>query len=67
MQIIVKENAVKKSQVWSGRDRTEFRIIDITEIEDHTWVHYINIKTNQEYSCYKDSFEARFTPVLNRS
>lgn len=67
MQIVVKENVVKKEQVWSGIDQKEFRIIDVTEIEDHTWVHYINIKTSQEYSCYKDSFEARFTPVLNRS
>ena len=67
MQIIFKENVVKEGYVWSGMDQKEFRIINITEIEDHTWVHYINIKTGQEYSCYKDSFEARFTPVTNRS
>jgi hypothetical protein len=67
MQITFKDDAVKQGQVWSNMDRKEFRIINITEIENRTWVHYINTKTGQEYSCYKESFESRFSPVLNRS
>ena len=57
---------VEKGQVWSSINRTEFRVLEIVDVEDNTWVHYINTKTGQEHSCYKDSFLARFTPIANQ-
>jgi hypothetical protein len=57
---------VEKDQVWSTRDQNEFLVLEVVDIEDHTWVHYRNIKTGQEYSCYVESFKQRFTPEINR-
>ena len=42
-------------------------MIDVVDIDDHTWVHYKNQETGQEHSCYQESFELRFRPVLNRN
>jgi hypothetical protein len=56
---------VEAGQIWESIDK-EFRVIEIVEIERNTWVHYIQEKTGQEYSCYLESFVNRFKPVLNR-
>ena len=58
---------IKTGQLWESLDRKEFRVIDIVDVEGKTWVHYINQQTGQEHSCYEESFESRFTPVLNRN
>ena len=58
---------IESGQVWGTIDRKEFRVIDVVDVGNNTWVHYINEQTGQEYSCYKESFESRFTPLLNRN
>ena len=58
---------IESGQFWSTIDQKEFRVIDVVELGEHTWVHYINESTGVEYSCYKESFEARFQPISNRS
>jgi len=56
---------LKEGQIWNSSN-TEFRIIKVINIDNNTWVHYINEKTGQEYSCYQESFVSRFNQVLNR-
>jgi hypothetical protein len=57
---------VKEGQLWITNDRTEFRVINVVDIDNNTWVYYRNEKSGNEYSCYKESFESRFTPIVNR-
>jgi hypothetical protein len=57
---------IESGQIWTTIDRKEFRVIDVVNVGSNTWVHYIDNETGHEYSCYKESFEARFTPILNR-
>ncbi len=59
---------VKEGSKWTGTgDNIKFRIIQVVEIEGHTWVHYIKENTpedsNREYSCYLESFLQRFRPI----
>jgi hypothetical protein len=56
---------VEKNQVWSTRDRNEFLVLEVVDLDNKTWVHYRNVKTGQEYSCYAESFESRFDLVVN--
>ena len=56
---------VVPGQIWSDTNGNEFQIIDVTNLKGNTWVHYIN-KSNQEFSCYKESFIGRFFPLLNK-
>lgn len=48
-------------QLWEGNNRTLFRITEITRQDTKPWVRYINVETKQEYSCYLEAFEHRFT------
>ena len=57
---------IESGQVWATADRKEFRVVDVVSVDNHTWVHYINKETGQEYSCYQEIFEARFNPILNQ-
>ena len=57
---------IETGQIWESIDK-EFRVIDVVDIKDQTWVHYKNQETGQEHSCYRESFELRFRPVLNRN
>lgn len=51
----------KDGSKWAGvSDRERFHVVDTIELEGHTWVHYINETTAQEYSCYVESFLQRF-------
>ena len=56
---------IEPGQSWRTVDGKEFRVIDVVDVGGHTWVHYMNKETTLEYSCYKESFELRFTQVLN--
>jgi len=56
---------VEKHQVWTS-NRDEFVVLQVIDLNGQTWVHYRNMKTGQEHSCYADSFELRFSPALNR-
>jgi len=58
---------IESGQLWRTTDGEEFRVIDVVDIDDHTWIHYKNQQTGLEHSCYQESFELRFRPILNRS
>ena len=47
---------------WSSINSKIFRVLDVVEVENNTWVHYIeeNVKEPNEYSCYLESFIQRF-------
>lgn len=53
---------VKQGSRWVGNDDKIFHVIDVIDLEGHTWVHYIleDKKTPKEYSCYLESFVSRF-------
>ena len=53
----------KQGEVWVSSDHMRFRVIEVVKVDDHMWVYYRNEKTGQEYSCYQESFEQRFSPV----
>lgn len=55
---------IKEGSQWQGSDfRKIFTVIHLVEIEGKTWVHYRD--DEREYSCYQESFEDRFKPILN--
>jgi hypothetical protein len=58
---------VKEGTIWGTySDEKKFRVISVTEIDNHTWVYYRldkcnpNITECQEWSCYIESFVQRF-------
>lgn len=58
---VVEVNIPKSGSKWAGNDGDVFRVIDVVELDNHTWIHYIKVdNTHREYSCYVDSFLARF-------
>jgi hypothetical protein len=64
------EPMIKEGSLWSGGDlRVEFTVLHtIDDEEGHTWVHYRDNRANpKEYSCYKESFLARFSPLPART
>jgi len=60
-------NMIKKDSKWNDGGGKIFRILDIVQIEGHTWIHYIKENAqdgeNREYSCYLESFLSRFTQM----
>jgi hypothetical protein len=57
---------IKVGSRWEGVDK-QFRVLAVVEADGHTWVHYredLGIKVPvlecREYSCYEESFLARF-------
>ena len=49
---------------WVDSDGNHFQIIHvITDEQGHEWVHYRREKDALEYSCWTDSFLARFSSV----
>jgi vacuolar-type H+-ATPase subunit D/Vma8 len=60
---------IKVGSRWEGTDK-QFRVLAIVEHEGHIWIHYredLGIKVPvlecREYSCYEESFLARFRPL----
>lgn len=57
---------IKQGSKWNDGNGKVFRVIQVVEIADHTWVHYIKDNApedeTREYSCYQESFTSRFTP-----
>lgn len=55
---------VKAGSKWVGDGDNIFRVIQVVELDGHTWIHYIKEKapedSNREYSCYEESFLSRF-------
>lgn len=58
----MKKTVLPGSRWWSGTDK-RFVVINVTEVEGNTWVHYRDEKGSEpkEYSCYLESFLDRFT------
>ena len=60
---------VKSGSKWVGNDNEKFHVLDVIELEGHTWVHYIKENAPQdairEYSCYLESFLLRFREYIN--
>lgn len=58
---------VKAGSKWSGNEENVFRVIQVVELDGHTWIHYIKENTpedsNREYSCYEESFLSRFREI----
>lgn len=57
---------VKAGTLWSDTDKF-FRVLSVTEVDGHTWVHYREDRGSKfpvvecrEYSCYLESFVSRF-------
>ena len=56
---------IKAGSKWAGTDGgNKFRVIQVVELDGHTWIHYIKENApedaNREYSCYEESFLSRF-------
>lgn len=56
---------VKVGSRWEGDARKRFVVISVTEVDNHTWVHYRDDSGIREYSCYQESFIHRFRPIVN--
>jgi len=58
---------IREGSKWDGGQGKIFRVLNIVQIEGHTWVHYIKDNapedSEREYSCYIDSFRSRFTQL----
>jgi hypothetical protein len=64
----MKTTLPKDGSKWVGHERDTFHVLHTIELDGHTWVHYIKETTKEtneirEYSCYLESFLARFTPL----
>ncbi len=55
---------VSNGEVWEAGAREYFRVIYVVDIGNQTWVHYMRLRDNLEYSCLKESFTHRFRKVL---
>jgi hypothetical protein len=52
----------KDGSLWTGMNNHElFRVLHTIKLDGHTWVHYRKNSTEEEYSCYLESFLTRFT------
>ncbi len=60
----LKMQEVSSGEIWEAGVREYFRVIDIVDLENQTWVHYMRLKDYLEYSCLKESFIHRFRKVL---
>jgi hypothetical protein len=60
----LKMQEVSAGEMWEAGSREYFRVIDVVDLENKTWIHYMRLKDNLEYSCLKESFIHRFKKVL---
>jgi hypothetical protein len=60
----LKMQEVRTGEMWEAGVREYFRVINVVELENQIWVHYMRLKDNLEYSCLKESFVHRFRKVL---
>jgi hypothetical protein len=56
---------VKEGSKWWAGDGKVFHVLHRIELEGHVWIHYIleDSKDPREFSCYEESFLARFSPM----
>ena len=65
------EMDIKEGSRWWSGDNKKFVVLHLVEQQGHTWVHYRDESTSnkfalagcREYSCYKESFLQRFSPL----
>ena len=60
---------IKMGSKWTSGDGKTFCVLSTVEIEGKKWVYYRLENSDQEpreFSCYEDSFLARFTPYTNQ-
>lgn len=56
---------VNMGEKWRSSDFETFRVIDVVELENQTWIHYMRIRDNIEYSCLEESFIHKFSKDLS--
>ena len=58
---------IKNGSRWSGAENTTFIVIGSMVLEGNEWIYYRAEKPKdhmpEEFSCYKESFLSRFTPL----
>lgn len=56
---------VREGSKWWSSDGKVFHVIHRIELEGKIWIHYIseNKEKSTEFSCYEESFLARFTQL----
>jgi hypothetical protein len=56
---------IKVGSKWSGGDGKIFVVLGSAKIEENDWVYYRKENSNppQEFSCFEESFLARFQPL----
>ena len=52
-----------KYKIYRDAEGNTFEVSFVDHTIDGSWVHYRNVKTQQEYNCRSDAFKTRFTPV----
>lgn len=60
---------IKEGTRWSSSDGNVFHVMSVVEVDGHTWVYYEqdDVPESRTFSCWVESFRARFSPVLNES
>ena len=58
---------IKQGSRWDSTDGKKFIVLAEVFLDDGVWIHYRE-ETNKEgtpkeYSCYRESFESRFSPL----
>jgi hypothetical protein len=61
----LKMQKVNMGEKWRGSNFETFRVIDVVDIANQTWVHYMRIRDNLEYSCLEESFIHKFARDLS--
>ena len=58
---------VKDGSIWISDQGKEFVVLHTIEVGGNVWVHYRDQDCPEchEYSCFVESFVARFTPITN--
>jgi hypothetical protein len=58
---------IKQGSRWGSVDGKNFIVLAEVYLDDGVWVHYREEAnkegTPKEYSCYRESFESRFSPL----
>ena len=49
---------------WWGGHTQRFIVTDISQDKTNTWIHYKDLNSTKEFSCYLESFLSRFMEIL---
>ena len=58
---------MKLAERYAGNDRTEFKVVAtyVPNEDNDTWIEYVNVVTEQKYTCRLEAFLNRFHPIVN--